>query len=123
MPGAQPTPRALRPAVLALCLLALAACGRQDARTKAPEAGDAAVASVDGQTVWASDVRHEAVAQGVIGEGEPLEPSSELFHRVLDEVVDQKLLAAEAVKRNVEADPAVRRRLDAAREQIGRAHV
>ena len=122
MPGPQPTPgparRAVRPAALALCLLALAACGRQDARTKAPEAGDTAVASVDGQTVWASDVRHEAVAQGVIGEGEPLEPSSELFHRVLDEVVDQKLLAAEAVKRGVEADPAVRRRLDAARERI-----
>jgi peptidyl-prolyl cis-trans isomerase C len=54
----------------------------------------------------------------VIGEGEPLEPTSELFKRMLDEVVDQKLLAAEAGRRKVEADPAVRRRLAADRERI-----
>ncbi len=110
--------RAADLAALGLCLLLLAACGRQGGRAMPPEPGDTAVASVDDQTVWASDVRHEAVAQGVIGEGEPLDASSELFHRVLDEVVDQKLLAAEAVKRNVEADPATRRRLIAARERI-----
>jgi peptidyl-prolyl cis-trans isomerase C len=76
------------------------------------------VAVVDDRTVWASDVRREAVAQGVIGEGETLDVSSELFRRVLDEVVDQKLLAVEAVKRDVQADPAARRRLDAARDRI-----
>jgi len=108
------------PAALAagLCLLTLAACGGQGAQTKPPESGDTAVATVDRQTVWASDVKREATAQGVIGEGEPLDASSELFHRVLDEVVDQKLLAAEAEKRHVEADPAVRRKLAAARERI-----
>jgi peptidyl-prolyl cis-trans isomerase C len=99
-------------------LLALAGCGRQGARTRPPEPGDVAVASINDQTVWASDVKREAVAQGVIGEGEPLDASSELFRRVLDEVVDQKLLAAEAVKRGVDADPAARRRLAAARERI-----
>ena len=105
-------------AALGLCLLLLAGCGRQGGQARAPEPGDVAVATVDDQTVWASDVKREAVAQGVIGEGEPLDASSELFHRVLDEVVDQKLLAAEATKRNVEADPATRRRLTAARERI-----
>jgi peptidyl-prolyl cis-trans isomerase C len=103
---------------LALSLAGLAACGRQDSRTRPPEPGDAAVATVDGQRVWASDVRREAVAEGVIGDGEPLDAGSELFHRVLDEVIDQKLLAAEAARRDVEADPAVRRRLAAARERI-----
>jgi len=105
-------------AALGLCLLLLAACDRQGGQARPPEPGDMAVASVDDQTVWASDVRREAVAQGVIGEGEPLDASSELFHRVLDEVVDQKLLAAEAARRHVESDPATRRRLTAARERI-----
>src|SRR5206468_2410357 len=72
----------------------------------------------DGKTVWSSDVKREAVAQGLIGEGEPLEVSSDLFHRVLDEVVDQRLLAAEAVRRKLDKDPAAQRRLAAARDRI-----
>jgi peptidyl-prolyl cis-trans isomerase C len=102
----------------ALCLLALAACGRHGPENRPPEPGDTAVATVDDQTIWASDVKREAVAQGLIGEGEPLDVSSDLFHRVLDEVVDQKLLAAEAMKRHVESDPLAKRRLAAARERI-----
>ena len=74
----------------------LAACGQGPAADAAPESGDKAVAKVDGKTVWVSDVKREAVAQGLIGEGEPLDTSSDLFRQMLDEVVDQKLLAAEA---------------------------
>jgi len=114
----RPVSRIAELAALGLCLLLLAACGRQGGQARPPEPGDIAVATVDDQTVWASDVKREAVAQGVIGEGEPLDAASELFRRVLDEVVDQKLLAAEAARRNVEADPATRRRLTAARERI-----
>lgn len=68
--------------------------------------------------MWASDVKREAVAQGLIGEGEPLDLSSDLFRQVLDEVEDQKLLAAEAIKRKIDHDPAAQRRLAAARERI-----
>ncbi|RAK60442.1 peptidylprolyl isomerase [Phenylobacterium hankyongense] len=104
---------------LALTLaLGLGACGRGGGAEHAPERGDQAVAKVDGKTVWASDVKREAVAQGLIGEGEPLEVSSDLFHRVLDEVVDQKLLATEALKRKLDKDPVAQRRLAAARERI-----
>ncbi len=99
-------------------LLALGGCGSQGSQTKPPETGDVAAAVVNGQIIWGSDVRREAVAQGVIGEGERLEPSSELFKRMLDEVVDQKLLAAEAVRRHVESDPMVRRRLTADRDRV-----
>jgi peptidyl-prolyl cis-trans isomerase C len=63
-------------------------------------------------------VKREAVAQALIGEGEPLDVSSDLFRRVLDEVVDQKLLAAEALKRKLDKDPVAQRRLAAARERI-----
>ena len=103
--------------VMALCL-AMAACGRGGDGDQPPERGDVAVARVDGRTVWTSDVKREAVAQGLIGEGEPLDPSSELFRRVLDEVVDQRLLAAEALKRKLDENPVAQRRLDAARDRI-----
>ncbi|MBQ1543987.1 MAG: peptidylprolyl isomerase [Caulobacteraceae bacterium] len=102
----------------ALCGLTLTACGQRKAAPKPPEAGDAAVATVGDQTVWASDVKREAVAQGMISEGEPLDASSDLFRRVLDEVVDQRLLAAEAVRQKIDANPAAQRRLAAARERI-----
>jgi len=82
------------------------------------QAGDVAVAKIDGKPVWKSDVAREAVAQGLIGEGEALDVNSELFQRVLDEVVDQKLLAAEAARRGLDKSPAAQRRLAAARERI-----
>jgi len=98
--------------------LVLAACGDHGGAERPPEPGDAAVAKVDARMVWASDVKREAVAQGLIGEGEPLDVSSDLFRRVLDEVVDQKLLASEALKRKLDKDPVAQRRLAAARERI-----
>jgi peptidyl-prolyl cis-trans isomerase C len=58
------------------------------------------------------------VAQGLIGAGEPLDTSSDLFQRMLDEVVDQKLLAAEAQKRKLDKDAVGQRRLAAARDRI-----
>jgi peptidyl-prolyl cis-trans isomerase C len=114
--------RPFRPALLAgltLALaLALAGCGRGGGVETPPERGDVAAAKVDGKTVWASDVKREAVAQGLIGEGEPLDTSSDLFHRVLDQVIDQKLLATEALKRKLDKEPAAQRRLAAARDRI-----
>ena len=105
-------------AVLTAVGLLLAACGDRGGDERPPQPGDEAVAKVDGKTVWASDVKREAVAQGLIGEGEPLDISSDLFRRVLDEVIDQKLLAAEALNRNLDEDPVAQRRLAAARERI-----
>lgn len=101
-----------------VCCLILAACAGRDGADKPPEPGDQAVARIDGRTVWVSDVKREAIAQGLIGEGEPLDVTSDLFRRVMDEVVDQKLLAAEALKRKIDKDPATQRRLAAARERI-----
>ncbi|WP_374275361.1 peptidyl-prolyl cis-trans isomerase [Brevundimonas sp.] len=102
-----------------LAALTLAACQRVDGDAgRPPEPGDRAVARVDGRPIWTSDVRREAVAQGLIGQGDALEPSSALFSRVLDEVIDQKLLAREAERRNLDDDPATQRRLEATRERI-----
>ncbi|HEX6859659.1 MAG TPA: peptidyl-prolyl cis-trans isomerase [Caulobacteraceae bacterium] len=101
----------------AVCLL-LAGCGQKGGDERPPQPGDAAVARVDGKVVWASDVKREAVAQGLIGEGEPLDQSSQMFRQVLDQVVDQKLLAAEALDRKLDKDPQAQRRLAAARERV-----
>ena len=51
-------------ALLAALGLALAACGDRGGAERPPQPGDEAVARVDGKTVWASDVKREAVAQG-----------------------------------------------------------
>nr|WP_242913087.1 peptidyl-prolyl cis-trans isomerase [Brevundimonas pishanensis] len=97
--------------------LVLAACG-DNPDTAHPDAGDRVVARVEKHEIWASDVRREAVAQGLISEGEPLDVSSELFRRVLDEVIDQSLLASEAERRGLDNSPAAQRRLEAVRQRI-----
>ena len=104
--------------LIGAALLALAACGKEGVADRPPESGDQPAAKVDGKTIWVSDVKREAVAQGLIGQGEPLDVSSDQFRQVLDEVVDQKLLAAEAIKRKLDKDPVAQRRLAAARERI-----
>jgi peptidyl-prolyl cis-trans isomerase C len=99
-------------------VLGLAACSGGGGENRPPEPGDRAVAEVQNQTIWASDVKREAVAQGLIGEGEPLDVTSDLFRRVLDEVIDQKLLAREAERRGLDNSPLAQRRLEATRERI-----
>jgi peptidyl-prolyl cis-trans isomerase C len=101
-----------------LLSLGVVACGRDGGGERAPERGDTAVARVDGKSVWVSDVKREAVAQGLIGQGEPLDTSSELFRQMMDEVIDQKLLAAEATRRKLDKDPTAQRRLAAARDRV-----
>lgn len=103
--------------VMAAACAMLAACGG-GGNDRKPEPGDRAVAKVQDQTIWMSDVRREAVAQGLIGEGEPLDASSGLFRRVLDEVIDQKLLAGEAERRGLDNSELAQRRLQATRERI-----
>ncbi|KJV41405.1 peptidylprolyl isomerase [Brevundimonas sp. KM4] len=97
--------------------LSTAACSR-NGDNRPPEQGDQAVATVQDETIWASDVKREAVAQGLIGEDETLDVTSDLFRRVLDEVIDQKLLAGEAQRRRLDSSPLAQRRLEATRERI-----
>jgi peptidyl-prolyl cis-trans isomerase C len=113
--------RTLFPVLTALVLsmaLTVAACGRPGGSERPPEPGDRAVAKVQDETIWASDVRREAVAQGLVGEGEPLDVTSDLFRRVLDEVIDQKLLGREAERRGLDNSALAQRRLEATRERI-----
>ena len=105
-------------AVLAFLSLVLIACNRVSLQDQPPQPGDQAVARVNGHTVWRSDVQREAVDQGLLSDGAPLDVSSDLFHQMLDEVIDHKLLATEALRRHLDRDPMVQRRMAAARERI-----
>ena len=107
-----------RIAVAVAGAVALAACFQRPTAERPPLPGDKAVARVDDATLWTSDVKREAVAEGLIGQGEPLDVSAPLFRQVLDEVIDQKLLAAEAIRRRLDKDPAAQRQLAAARERV-----
>lgn len=104
--------------LLAAGFLALSGCNKADTSERPPEAGDVAVARINGQTIWTSDVRNEAVAQGQIGPGEPLDITSDLFSRTLEEVIDQRLLAKAARDRGIDKSIAAKRRLQAASERI-----
>ena len=112
------TPAPFLIAGLMIAVLALASCSRSPGADRPPEPGDRAVAKVADATIWASDVKREAVAQGLVGEGEPLDVTSDLFRRVLDEVIDHKLLAQEAERRGLDKSALAQRRLEATRERI-----
>ncbi len=107
------------PAIVAAVasLALLAACSQPGGPNAKPEPGDKIVAKVGDEVIWTSDVKREAVAQGVISEGEPLDPASTQFRSTLDEVIDQKLLAREALRMKLDKDPRAARRIEAAREK------
>jgi peptidyl-prolyl cis-trans isomerase C len=105
--------------VLAVCL-GLAGCGES-----APKGEDAAVADpsavaamVNGQPIYVSDVELEAKVQDLINDGEKLEVDSAEFNEILDQLIDVKLLAMEAMSRGLDEEPESRHRLASARDNI-----
>ncbi|MGD2134028.1 MAG: peptidylprolyl isomerase [Maricaulaceae bacterium] len=107
-----------------LGLAALASCGDDGLTGDDPfgpaivRLGDAVAAEVNGTPIYVSDVRREGVAQGLIERRDPLGPGSPLYTQLLEELVDQRLLALEAVRRGLDDTDESRRRVAAAREQI-----
>jgi peptidyl-prolyl cis-trans isomerase C len=80
--------------------------------------GDTVAAQVDGTPIYVSDVRREGVAQGLIDRSEELPPGGKLYTQLLNELVDQRLLALEATRRGLDNNDDARRRVAAARERI-----
>lgn len=75
-------------------------------------------AIVNGEPLYVIDVELEAVAQGLIAAGERFGENHEQYQNVLDQLIDQRLLAQEAVNRNLDLDTTARHRLAIARERI-----
>ncbi|PHR59640.1 MAG: peptidylprolyl isomerase [Robiginitomaculum sp.] len=110
--------------VLAL-IMAIGACERNtnsaDANSfglSVPAIGDRAIARVNGTLITAMDIEREAALQNVIQPGDPLSPQSVDFPRILNELIDQRLLALEAIRRGLGRDTETMLRLRIARERI-----
>lgn len=99
--------------------LGLAGCQQEPSTLTSVRSVDAATAAlVNGEPIYISDVELEAAAQGKIEPGTSFDPGDPDFKQVLNELIDQRLLAQEAVRRGLGQSGDARRRLEAARERI-----
>ncbi len=108
------------PFLAALALVTgLGACEQAQPDHAEIAAPDQTVAAyVNGDPVFTGDVELEAVARGLINAGQDFGPDDDEFRIVLDQLVDQKLMAQEARRRALDRDPASQRRLEMAQERI-----
>ncbi len=107
------------------CGLALSACQgasivdeKTPLDTKIVRLGDTVVAQVSGTSIFLSDVEHAALIKGKMQPGQIITPKDAVFQTTLDELIDQRLLALEALRRSLDQNNEARRRLAAARERI-----
>lgn len=108
------------PAICGLSLVLLSACDQTEpAEKETPLRVNAAIAAVvNGEYILASEVELEAAAQGRLDEGERLEVDDPNFEEILEQLIDQKLLAQETLARGLDQEESARHRLHAARERI-----
>lgn len=101
-------------------VLAVSACDSEIASPIPRQVGfDASTAAfVNGEPIYISDVELEAVAQGRIEAGEAFGPDHSEYRVVLEQLIDQRLLAQEAVRRGLDQTPQAQRRLETARERL-----
>jgi peptidyl-prolyl cis-trans isomerase C len=105
--------------VIAVVIMGVSACQEQESTLSSARQVDAATAAlVNGEPIYISDVELEATAQGKIEPSDRFGAEHPDFQTVLDQLVDQRLLAQEAVRLGLDRDSAARRRLEAGRERL-----
>jgi peptidyl-prolyl cis-trans isomerase C len=112
-------------ATLALGVGLLSACG-EATQSPRPEvnAADAlgadseVVAQVNGKPIYRTDVLAEAVKRRWITVAQDLDPASPQFGQIVEDLIEEKLFAEEAVTQKLDQDPDVQRRLERAREIV-----
>lgn len=98
---------------------ALSACSPSAEQSAINLRVDSAKAStVNGDVVHVTDVELEATAQGIIGPGEAFTAEHPEFQKILDQLIDQKLMAQEARRLGLDKGQDARRRLLSAEERI-----
>ena len=108
-----------RHAVIPFCFALAVACSQPDADVIGPREVDSATAAlVNNEPIYFGDVELEAAAQGRIEPGDPFDAEHPDYQPVLDQLIDQRLLAQEAVRLGLDTGPLARRRLEAGRERI-----
>lgn len=97
----------------------LAACGPSpDSTNRTVSIESAAAVMVNGEPIYLTDVTLEAIAQGRIEPGAAFSPDHPEFQPVLDQLVDQKLLAQQALNLGLDQQGDAQRRLAAGRERL-----
>ena len=86
--------------------------------TVARSEGDVIVARVNGTRLYASDVNLAAQEQGMVEEGISLHQTDARYSGVLEELIDQRLLAIDAERQGLAADQSAKIRLATARERV-----
>ena len=105
--------------ILGAALVTLSSCSPQsDVQAPVPTIDSETAAVVNGEPIYMIDVELEAVAQGQIEPNSDFSPAHPEFHQVLDQLIDQRLLAQEALRRNLDQEPEAARRLAAGRERL-----
>ena len=108
----------IKPRILlasAAALLALSACNPdKDAKTAAPVAKDAVVATVNGTAITTSRV--DAIARTAAGSGRPDTPESR--KEIIDQLAMQAAVADEAVKKGLDKTPEVMEQIDGIRQSV-----
>ena len=105
--------------ILSAALMALTGCDPQpNVQTQIVTIDSETAAVVNGEPIYMIDVELEAVAQGQIEPNSDFGPANPEFHQILDQLVDQRLLAQEALRRNLDQSPEAARRLAAGRERL-----
>jgi len=79
---------------------------------------DTVIATVNGSAIYKSDILIAAQAQSLIDEEDDFPRTDPRFQTVLDELIDQRLLALDAVTQKIDQDEDAKLRLAAARERI-----
>nr|WP_197501570.1 peptidylprolyl isomerase [Hyphomonas sp. Mor2] len=103
----------------AVILIGLAACESEPAVTTETAAYQGVTAAiVNGDPIYFSDVELEAVAQGLIEPGTGLTTAHPEYNQILEQLIDQRLLAQEAMARGLDQAPAAQRRLESGRERL-----
>ena len=127
--------RRLRVATALITMVFMAGCNPQDAEESQPSSAlssqsglrfiaerDAQrsqiAARVGGTVITVDDVRREAAALGLSDAPQALRPSDQEFRDTLSDLIDQRLLALEAVARDLQDEEEAWRRLAAAEERI-----
>jgi peptidyl-prolyl cis-trans isomerase C len=104
--------------VAGLALLAAPACNAPPEEEVPVRVEGATAATVNGEKIYVSDVELEAVARGLVPAGKKVKAGDPEYDTVLNQLVEQKLMAQEAIRRGLDKDPAGRRRLEMAEERI-----
>lgn len=113
--------------VLCLCILLLAAAtvwqnrgqsGGVDLGAGLVRLGDQPAAQVNGTIIYESDVRDVAIEQGKLKKTASISRGEPLFEAILDELIDQRIMALAALERSLDQETPAKRRLAQARERI-----